>query len=196
MTIDKQTITVRKNWKRALGALAIVLFMVPISAWILYLGLQPGRPDVAWALLIFGVLGLVAFVASAVAVVRVMRSPWHLALTPSQLVLNAPSYLLRVPWQNIVGIAVDQVNRRPGCVLVLEDLGGTVQGATIHGGRHRRDAVTDAETMQARMEESFDRWGYHLALPGRMLELGPEALAELLAQGRQGSLWLRHEGES
>ena len=196
MTTDKETITVRKNWKRALGALAIVLFMVPVSAWILYLGLQPGRPDVAWALLIFGVVGLVAFSASAVAVLRLMRSPWNLALTPPHLILNTPTYDLTVPWQNIAGIAVDKVNRRPGCVLVLEDLGSTVRGAIFHGGWHRREAVTDAATMQARMEESFDRWGYHLALPGRILELGPEALAKLLAQGRQGALWQQREGES
>jgi hypothetical protein len=193
---DKDTITVRKNWKRALGALAIVLLMVPVSAWILYLGLQPGRPDVAWAMVLFGGLGLAAFSASAVVVVRLMRSPWHLALTPSRLILNTPGYELGIPWKSIAGIAVDEVNRRPGCVLVLDDVARTAQAATFHDGRRRRDAVTDAAAMQTRMHESFDQLGYHLAIPDRMLELGPEDLAELLARGRQGALWPQSEGES
>lgn len=195
-TNNKDAITVRKNWKRALGALAIVLFMVPVSAWILYLGLQPGRPEVAWAMVLFGALGLVAFSLSAIAVVRLMWSPWNLLLTPSHLILNTPGYKLGVPWKDIAGIAVDEVKRRPGCVLVFEDVATTSLSATFHPGGHRRDAVTDAATMQTRMEESFDQWGYHLAIPDRMLELGPEALAELLARGRQGALWLQGEGES
>jgi hypothetical protein len=35
-----------------------------------------------------------------------------------------------------------------------------------------------------------------LAIPDRMLELGPEALAELLVRGRRGALWQRNEGRS
>ena len=193
---DTGTITVRKNWKRALGALAIILFMVPVSAWILRLGLQPGRPDVAWAMVLFGALGVVAFSASAIAVVRLMRSPWNLALTPSHLVLNTPAYELPIRWKSIAGIAVDEVNRRPGCVLVLNDVPGAVQAATFRNGKRRRDAVGDAATMQVRMQETFDQWGYHLAIPDRMLELGPEALAELLVRGRRGALWERNEGRS
>ena len=60
--------------------------------------------------------------------------------------------------------------------------------------RLARDAVTDAATMQARMEASFDDNGYHLAIPGRILELSPDELAELLAKARMGQLWQEERG--
>ena len=50
-------------------------------------------------------------------------------------------------------------------------------------------AVNDPETMQARMEANFEAAGYHLAIPGRILEAGPDELAQLLARGRTGQLW-------
>jgi hypothetical protein len=53
----------------------------------------------------------------------------------------------------------------------------------------RLDAVTDAQTMQARMEENFDLTGYHLAIPGRILEMGPDELARILVKARTGELW-------
>ena len=39
------------------------------------------------------------------------------------------------------------------------------------------------------MEENFDLWGYHFGIPGRILEMGPEELAGLLARARTGKLW-------
>jgi hypothetical protein len=69
-----------------------------------------------------------------------------------------------------------------------------VQRAEFHRGSSRPDAVVNARTMQTRMEENFDAWGYHLAIPGRILERGPEELAGLLAKARTGTLW-QGEGE-
>jgi hypothetical protein len=150
--------------------------MLPISGWLFYTGLQPGKPFVAWALVAFGVAGLVAFSVAAVAVIRTMRAPWHLALSPSSLVLSTPAYDLDVPWERITGIAVDEVNRR------FRDL------------TTRRGTVADAATMRDRMEENYGNCGYHLGIPGRILELGPDELAGLLAQARTGALW--HVGEA
>jgi hypothetical protein len=39
------------------------------------------------------------------------------------------------------------------------------------------------------MEENFDRTGYHLAIPGRILEMGPDELAGILVKARTGELW-------
>jgi hypothetical protein len=163
--------------------------MVPVSGLLVVLGLQPGRPDVAWALVLFGAFGIVAFIISAVRIIRTMRAPWRLELTPHACTLYTPTYDLDLPWDGIAGIAVDEVNRRPGCVLVLEDPAAAAQGARFHRGSNRHDAVTDAATMKIRMETNYDENGYHLAIPGRLLELGPEALAELLTRACKGVLW-------
>jgi hypothetical protein len=53
--------------------------------------------------------------------------------------------------------------------------------------------VTDAETMLARMKESYEKLGYHLGIPGRLLEKGPEELAEFLTKARTGQLWQEAE---
>ena len=193
MTKQQEPIIVHKNRKRALWSLAIVIFMVPVSVLLVLLGLQPGRPEVAWALVLFGAIGVVAFVGSAIRIIHTMRSPWYLELGPQYLSLYTPTYDLDIPWDRIAGIAVDEVNRKPGCILILEDPATVAQGATFHPGSKRHDAVTDATTMQARMEETFDSNGYHLAFPGRILELSPDELAELLAKARKGELWQEEE---
>jgi hypothetical protein len=195
VTHNAEPIIVRKNRKRAFWSLVIILFFVPISGWLVYLGLRPGRPDVSWALVLFGLTGLLAFSISAVRIILTMRAPWHLAISPSHLAFYTPFYDLDVPWERITGIAVNAVNRRPGCVLIFEDVKATVDGARFHGQARRPDIVTDAGTMQARMEENFEMSGYHLAIPGRILELGPNELAELLAQARTGELW-KEKGSS
>ena len=186
-------IIVHKNRKRAIWSLIIIFFFVPISAWLVFLGLQPGRADISWSLVLFGALGVVAFGGSAILIIQTMRAPWHLALSPAHLTLYTPTYDLQIPWDCIAGIAVDEVARRPGCVLIFEDVAAIVQRAKFHGRSSRPDAVVNARTMQARMEENFDAWGYHLAIPGRILEMGPEELAGLLAEARMGALWQGEE---
>lgn len=195
MTQQREQIIIHKNRKRAIWSLAIVIFMVPVSALLVLLGLQPGRPEVAWALVLFGTLGIVAFTVSAIRIIHTMRSPWRLEVVPRCLRLYTPTYDLDIPWDCIAGIAVDEVNGKPGCVLVVEDPAIVAQRATFHQGSKRRDAVADATTMQARMEETFDSNGFHLAFPGRILELSPDELAELLAKARQGVLWRDEEKE-
>jgi hypothetical protein len=189
----QETIVVEKNRRRALGALFIVSFMLPISIWLLLLGLQPGRPDISWALVAFGAVGLVAFVGSAAAIIRTMLAPWRLELGQSHLTIYAPTYDLAIRWDQILGIGVDKVDRRLGCVLAFEDVPAVVQGASFHGRNNRPSAVTNAVAMQARMEENYNQIGYHLGIPGRLLELPAEVLAELLSKGRTGQLW--REGE-
>lgn len=181
-------IILRKNRKRAAGALLIIVFFVPISGWLVYMGLQPGRPDVSWALVFFGALGVVSFLVSGVAVIRTMLAPWRLELAPSGLGLYTPAYDLELPWDQIAGIAVDVVKQRMRCGLVLEDL-GVVERVRFHAQARRPDAVTNAQTMRARMEENFRELGYHLIVPDRILETGAEELAELLTQARSGVLW-------
>lgn len=193
MTHSTKAIVVEKNRKWALWSLVIILGFIPISLWLMTLGLQPGRPDVGWSLVLFGVLGVVAFGGSAILILRTVRAPWHLEIEPAHLELVTPTYDLVVPWDSVVGIAVDKVNRRPGCVLVFEDVAAVSAGARFHRKSSRPDAVTNARTMQARMEENFDLWGYHFGIPGRILEMGPEELAGLLARARTGKLW---EGEA
>jgi hypothetical protein len=185
-----KSIIVRKNRKRAFWSLVIVLFCIPVSGWLVFIGLRPGRPDISWALIAIGLVGLVAFGVSAVRVIRTMRAPWRLELTPSHMTLFTPTYDLEAPWDLIAGIAVDEVNHRPGCVLIFEDAASVTSRAMFHHAQTRRpDAVTDAQTMQARMEENFDLTGYHLAIPDRILEMGPDELAGLLVKARTGKLW-------
>jgi hypothetical protein len=64
-----------------------------------------------------------------------------------------------------------------------------VQSTTFHAGPRRADAVTNKTTMLSRMEENLVHWGYHLAIPGHILEMGAEELAELLTSARTGALW-------
>lgn len=182
-------VIVHKNRKRAFWSLVIIVFFVPISAWLVYLGLHPGRADVSWSLVLFGALGIVTFSGSAVLIIRTMRAPWHLELKPEHLALYSPTYDLVVPWNTIAGIAVDEVGRRLSCVLIFEDTAAVAKLARFHLRSTRPDAITDAWTMQARMDENFEQLGYHLAIPGRILEMGPEELAKLLVQGRTGDLW-------
>lgn len=189
MTHSQQSIIVEKNRQRGFWALVIVIFFIPVSAVLVVLGLQPGRPDVSWSLVLFGIIGLLAFGGSALAILHTLRSPWHLALTPAHLALYTPTYDLMVPWDNIVGIAVHEVNRREGCVLVFDDVPSVVAQARFHHRSSQADAVNDAATMQARMDANFETVGYHLAIPGRILEAGPSELAKLLAEGRTGQLW-------
>ena len=193
MTQPLERIVIHKNRKRASWSLAIVVFMVPVSVLLVLLGLQPGRPEVSWALVLFGIIGIFAFVGSAIRIILTMRSPWHLELTPQSLCLFTPTYDLEISWGCIAGIAVDEVNGKPGCVLVLEDPAAVAGNATFHAGSKRRDAVTDAATMQARMEATFDSNRYHLAFPGRILELSPDELAGLSARARTGELWQEQE---
>ena len=189
-------LVVEKNRKRAFWSLVIILFFIPISAWLIVLGLQPGRPDVSWSLVLFGLLGLFAFGASAILIIRTIRAPWHLVLNPTQFVLYTPNYDLSVPWQAVAGIAVGEVNRRPGCVVILEDVAAVASNARFHHNVNSSAAVTDATSMQARMEENFSQRGYHLGIPGRILELGPEQLAHVLAAARTGELWKELETRS
>jgi len=186
---SKELIIVRKNRVRAFWALVIVLFFVPVSGVLVYLGVQPGREDISWAIVAFGALGIVAFAWGAVMIVRTMRAPWRLELDRAGLVLYTPGYDLEVPWDSIAGIAVDSVGRKDGCVLVLEDAAAVAQKARFHRGTTSRGAVMNARTMQARMARNFKELGYHLGIPGHLLEMDAEELAELLAQGRMGKLW-------
>jgi len=194
MTDDKNAIIVHKNRKRAFWALVIIAFFLPISGWLIYLGLQPERPDVGWSMVLFGGLGLIAFSASAYLILRTMRAPWHLKLTPERFCLYTPAYDLEVPWTRIAGIGVGEVNRRDGCVLLFDDVGSAAALARFHDRVQRPDAIHSAEMMRARMEENYEAWGYHLAFPGRILESGPEELAALLTRARTGELWRQAEG--
>jgi TM2 domain-containing membrane protein YozV len=188
------TITVEKNRKRAFWSLIIVLFFVPISGLLVFLGLQPGRGEISGTLVLFGLLGLLVFAGSALVVIRTMRAPWRLEISPSYLSLFAPTYDLQIPWEQVAAIAVDEFNRRLACVLVFEDLPALVAGARFRRRTNQRDAVTNQATMQARLEDNFQNLGYHLAIPGRILELGPQELAGVLVQARTGVLW-RQEAE-
>jgi hypothetical protein len=190
---DGETITVEKNRKRAFWSLVIVLFFIPVSGILLVLGLQSSRGGINWSLVMFGLLGLFVFAGSAGLVVRTMRAPWRLEIDPSHLSLFAPTYDLQVPWEQVAAIAVDEFNRRLACVLVFEDLPALVQRATFHRGASQQSAVTSQATMQARLEENFANLGYHLAIPGRILELGPEELARVLVDARTGALWRQEE---
>jgi hypothetical protein len=190
VTHGTEPIVVRKNRKRAFWSLVIVLFFIPISGWLVYIGLRPGRPDISWALIGIGLVGLVAFGASTIRVVRTICAPWRLELVPSHMVLYTPTYDLEAPWDLITGVAVGEVNRKPGCVLIFEDAATVASRAKFHPAQAKRpDAVIDAQTMQARMEENFNLAGYHLAIPGRILEMGPDELARTLVKARTGELW-------
>jgi hypothetical protein len=189
---ESEKIIVEKNRKRAFWALVIVLFMALVSLALILAGVL-GAEGILWTPLWLGTVGLLGFGASAGLVVRTMRAPWHLALDPEGLTLHTQAYRLRVPWENVVAIGVDEVNFREGCVLAFEDPDAVAAGTRFLVRSSRPDVVADAERMRARMEENYDALGYHLGIPGRLLELGPEELAGLLARARSGALW--KEGE-
>jgi hypothetical protein len=185
---NEDTIIVGKNRQRAFSALAIVVFMSLVSIVLVVTGLV-GSSGILWVPVSLGAVGLMGFGASAVAVIRTMRAPWHLAASRTGLRLHTPAYLIDVPWENIIGIAVDEVNFRMGCVLVFADPAVVARGARFHLRSTQPDLVTDAETMLARMKEGYEKMGYHLGIPGRLLEKGPEELAQFLAKARTGQLW-------
>jgi hypothetical protein len=193
VTNSTETIIVGKNRQRAFWALAIVAFMGLVSIVLIATGLL-GKEDILWAPVSLGTLGLLGFGASAAMVIRTMRSPWHLALDPDRLTLYTPTYILTALWENVTGIIVAEVNWRLGCALVFEDPGAVAQETRFLFRSNRPDMVSDAGTMLARMEENYTNLGYHLGIPGRILEKGPEDLAELLAKARTGELWQK-EGQ-
>lgn len=192
MIRDGDTIIVEKNRRWAFWALVIVGFMILVSSVLLVAGFLASS-GILWAPVWLGIVGLLGFGASAVAIIRTMRSPWHLAVSPTHLRLHTPTYLLQVPWENVAGIAVAQVNWRDGCALVFEDPAGVAESARFLARSSRPDVVTDAATMLARMEDCYANLGYHLGIPRRILEKGPEELAELLSQARTGRLWAERE---
>ena len=187
------SIVVEKNRQRAFWALVIVGFMALVSLLLLLTGLLGSR-GILWTPVWLGTVGLLGFGASAALVVRTMRSPWHLAVDRAHLTLHTPTYRLAVPWDNVAGIAVDEVNFRLGCVLVFEDPAAVAESARFLVRSQSPDVVADAATMLARMQDSYEKLGYHLGIPGRILEKGPEELAELLTKARTGQLW-EQEGE-
>ena len=195
MAASKETIVVQKNQRRAFWALIIVLFFVPVSGLLVYRGTRPGREDIGWAIIAFGLIGLVTFSWSAVMIVRTMRSSWRLEVDPAALVLYTPGYDLEAPWDAVVGIGVDRVSRKPGCVLIFEDVEAVVQRTRFHAKAAGRGAVTDATMMQAQMEANFQQLGYHLGIPGRILEMDADELAGFLARARTGELW-REEAQA
>jgi len=188
MRRDGETIIVEKNRQRATWALVIVAFMCLVSLVLILAGVLSGD-EVLWAPIWLGTVGLLGFGASAAVVVQTLRSPWHLAVDPAGLRLRTQTYLLEVPWDNVAGIGVDEVNFREGCVLVFEDPAAAAEGTRFLVRSGRPDIITDREVMLARMEENHRSLGYHLGIPGRILEMGPEELARLLAGARTGTLW-------
>lgn len=186
--VSDRTIVVEKNRRRAFWTLAIVGFMTLVSLALILAGIL-GRQGVLWTPLWLGSLGLLCFGASAVLVVRTARSPWHLAVDPEGLTLHTEAYVLEVPWDNVAGIGVGDVNFREGCVLVFETPEQVVAGTRFLVRSARPDVVADADRLRARLAENYASLGYHLGIPGRILEMGPVELAEFLSRARTGALW-------
>ncbi len=194
MTDTGQIIIVEKNRKRAFWALVICGFVCLVSAALLVTGLLQ-KPSILWPLVTLGSVGLIGFGFGAWMVVRTMRSPWNLTLDPDHLALRTQTYTISVPWENIAGIGVAEVNFRDGCVVVFESAEAVAEGARFHARSDRATIITDADSMLARMEDNIENLGYHLGIPGRMLEKGAEELAELLARARTGELWTDEVGD-
>jgi hypothetical protein len=188
MRRDGDTLIVGKNRQRALWALVIVAFM-SLASLVLILAGVLNQGEVLWTPVWLGTVGLLGFGASAAMIVQTMRSPWHLAVEPGGLRLRTQTYLLEVPWDNVAGIGVDEVNFREGCVLIFEDPGAAAEGTRFLVRARQPDIITDRAAMLARMEENYRVLGYHLGIPGRILEMGPQELARFLAGARTGSLW-------
>lgn len=191
MTDTREIIVVEKNRQRAFWALVICGFVCLVSAALVVTGLLQ-QQGILWPLVTPGTVGLIGFGAGAWMVISTMRSPWNLSLDPTQLTLRTQTYTISIPWENIASIGVTEVNFRPGCVLVFEDAAEAVKRTQFHARSNRADIITDADAMLARMEYNFENLGYHLGIPGRMLEKGAEELAELLTNGCTGKLWLEN----
>jgi hypothetical protein len=188
MRRDGDTFIIDKNRQRATWALVIVAFMIVVSLALVATGFF-GADDVLWTPVWLGLVGLIGFGASAAPIVQTMRAPWHLAAGIEGLRLHTPMYMLDVPWQQIVGIGVDEVNFREGAVLVFANPATVIEGVRFTMRSNRPDMISDPATMLKRMEENYATLGYHLGIPGRILELGPQELAEFLMRARTGDLW-------
>lgn len=188
MQRDGDTLIVGKNRQRGFWALAIVAFMTLVSLVLILAGVL-NQAEVLWTPVWLGTVGLLGFGVSAAMILRTLRSPWHLAVHPGGLRVRTQTYLLEVPWENVAGIGVDEVNFREGCVLVFENPAAAVDGTRFLVRARQPDIITDREAMLARMEENYRVLGYHLGIPGRILEMGPEELAQFLADARTGKLW-------
>jgi len=188
MRRNGDTFIIEKNRQRATWALAIVAFMAVVSLVLVVTGFF-GADEVLWTPVWLGAVGLIGFGASAALIVQTMRSPWHLAVNRQDLRLHTPMYVLDVPWQQIVGIGVDEVNFREGVVLVFADPAEVVKGVRFTMRSNRPDMISDPQTMLKRMEDNYGSLGYHLGIPGRILEMGPQELAEFLTRARTGDLW-------
>ncbi len=185
---DGDVIVVEKNRRRAFWALAIIVFMSLVSLALLGAGLLGGE-GIRWTPVALGTVGILGFGVAAWLIVSTMRARWHLAVSRSGLRLHTPAYLLDVPWENVAGIATDEVNFREGCVLLFEDPAAVAQTARFLVRSNNPEVIASPAAMQARFEENMDRLGYHLGIPGRILELGPGELASLLSRARSGALW-------
>ena len=64
-----------------------------------------------------------------------------------------------------------------------------VERTRFHAKAAGRGAVTNASMMQTQMEANFRQLGYHLGIPGRILEMDADELAGFLARARTGELW-------
>lgn len=188
MTQDGEVILVEKNRRRAFWALAIIVFMGLVSLALIGAGLLGGE-GILWTPLALGVTGILGFGAAAWMIVGTMRADWHLAVSPTGFRLHTPAYVLDVPWDNVAGIATAEVNHREGCALLFEDPAAVARAARFLVRSDHPEVVASADKMEGRFEENMDKLGYHLGIPGRILELGPEELARLLARARTGELW-------
>jgi hypothetical protein len=189
--VAEPPIVVRLNRAWSRWALAADALLLLASAWFLTSGLQAmrSRGSAGLMLIVIGVVGVAAAAYFARVSLRTLRAPWRLEVSRSHMALYTQAYDLRVPWEQVTGIVVSEVDRRLGCALVFADAAAVAQGAEFHRVPGLRDAVRDAERMRERMEECFSKTGYHLGIRDRALELGPEALAKLLAGARTGELW-------
>jgi hypothetical protein len=188
MRRDGDTIIVGKNRQRAFWALVIVAFMSLVSLVLILAGVL-GQDEILWTPVWLGTVGLLGFGASAAMILQTLRSPWHLAVNPAGLRLRTQTYVLEVPWDHVTGIGIDEVNFREGCVLVFEDPAAVAEATRFLVRSDRPDIITDRQALQARMEENHQALGYHLGIPGRILEMGPQDLARFLAGARTGELW-------
>ena len=188
MKHEGEVIVIEKNRQRAFWALAIIGFMILVSITLVLAGAL-GREEVLWTPIWLGTVGLLGFGVSAVLVIQTMRSPWHVAVSPTCLKIRTQAYVLEIPWTQVAGIAVDEVNFRDGCVLLFEEPAAVAAAARFLVRSDRPDVVTDQETMLVRMRDNYENLGYHFGIPGRVLELGPEELAQFLVKARTGLLW-------
>jgi hypothetical protein len=189
-------VVVRMNRRWARWALVLAALGVAASAFLIFSGLWPGRPNpgTGWLYAASGLVGAAAFIYAGGVAIRALLSPWRLEVSPSHLALLTPAYDLRVPWEQVAGIALANVDRRAGCALVFEDAAVVAAGATFRRPSGQESAVGSAVKMLERMQVTFRDLGYHLGVPERVLELKPEALARLLTQAKTGELWQEATG--